>query len=286
MKRILVPCNFSPCSEKAIRFAVELAGDIQGEVIVLTVINDTGNAGVESRYVMEAASREAGLKFEELIKTFSAEVHFRHLIRKGKLLPAVLNCIKREDVAVVVMGTKGSRGWGEFFMGSNIEKVVRTSPVPVFAVKGHGPLQAIKNIIVPLNPETDSNKPIAGLITLQKFFKARLHLLHVVADESMLHADIRPQMELYAKEQGMVNYSLNVRVRENVREGIIQFARETQADMIFMQIRRNRDLKHLYITSVAADVVNHSAILTCTWGVNRRPSKTKLAPSPVFTPAS
>jgi nucleotide-binding universal stress UspA family protein len=275
MKKILVPCNFSPCSEKALRFAAELAGNIEGEVIVLTVISDTSNNGIENKYAMEAATREAGLKFESLTSAISSQISFRHLVRKGKLLPAVLNCIKREDISLVVMGTKGSRGWGEFFMGSNIEKVVRTSPVPVFAVKGHGPLTAVKNIVVPLNPETDFYKPLAGINDIQKFFKARLQLVYVATEEPMYQAELRQEMEAYAKQQGVYNFSLHIRVNENITDGILQFVRETSADMIFMQIRRIKDLKHLYTASVPADVVNHSPILTCTWGIIGKTSRTK-----------
>jgi nucleotide-binding universal stress UspA family protein len=278
MKKILVPCNFSPCSEKAIRFASELPGNIDGEVIVLTVISDTNNNGIENRYVLESATREAGLKFESLTSSISAQVNFRHLVRKGKLLPAVLNCIKREDINLVVMGTKGSRGWGEYFMGSNIEKVVRTSPVPVFAVRGHGPLTAIKNIVVPLNPKTDFQKPLAGINEIQKFFKARLQLLYVASEQPLFQAEVRQKMETYAKQQGVVNFSLHMRVNDNITDGILHFARETSADMIFMQIRRIKDLKHLYTASVPADVVNHSPLLTCTWGISSKSSRSKQLP--------
>jgi len=149
MKRILVPCNFSPCCERAIRFAAQLAEISGSEIIVLTVITGIGPSGMQDPYLVDVEEKKARLKFREITRTFSSLIVFRHLIRKGKLLPSILKCITKQEIDLVVMGTKGSRGWDQFFMGSNIEKVVRTSPVPVFAVKSDVQVSSIRNIVFP-----------------------------------------------------------------------------------------------------------------------------------------
>ena len=53
------------------------------------------------------------------------------------------------------MGTHGSRGWDEFYMGSHIEKVVRTSPVPVFAVRRYANHISVHDIVFPYTLKID-----------------------------------------------------------------------------------------------------------------------------------
>jgi nucleotide-binding universal stress UspA family protein len=275
MKRILVPCNFSPCCENAIRFAAELSARSGAEVIVLTVIKATDTSGLTEPYMTETAAKEARIKFREIIRLVSTQTSFRHLIRKGKLLPVLLRCIARHEVDLVVMGTRGSRGWDQFFLGSSIEKVVRISPVPVFAVKGDTRINKIKNIVFPCNLKTNQPALIQKIKVLQQLFRARLHVLRINMYSRKELPDIKQRPEEYARYYGLENYSLNVQSGSNKKELILQFSKEINADMIAMPTHGKCDLKHLYANSVCADVVNHSPLLTWTCSTKKKAASTR-----------
>lgn len=264
MNRILVPCNFSVCCENAIRFAAEIANHNEAEIILLTVITEVEKTGLPGEKTATAASAEASEKFAQMMKNFPELTRVRHQIRKGKRLPTILRCITREKITLVVMGTKGSRGWDQFFMGSNIEKVVRTSPVPVFAVKNPVSTHAIRNIVFPCSLKNNQLRLISKIKDLQKLFNARLHILRIKLGNEEGSSDIYSKLEAYAQHHSLSNYTLHVRSHDNEKDGIIQFAREINADMIAMATHGNRDLNKMYVESISADVVNHSNILTWT----------------------
>ncbi|WP_439581777.1 universal stress protein [Dyadobacter bucti] len=264
MNRILVPCNFSACCENAIRFAAEIAGRSGAEIILLTVVSEVEKTGLPDEKAAADASAEATEKFGQMMKNFPDLKRVRHQIRRGKRLPTILSCITREKINLVVMGTKGSRGWDQFFMGSNIEKVVRTSPVPVFAVKNPVSAHAIRNIVFPCNLKNNQLRLVSKIKDLQKLFNARLHILRVNLGKEDENAAIYDQLAAYALHHQLTNYTLHVRSHENEKDGIIQFSREINADMIAMATHGNRDLNKMYVESISADVVNHSSILTWT----------------------
>jgi len=60
------------------------------------------------------------------------------------------------------------------------------------------------------------------------------------------------------------NFAVYSRNALDIKDGIIDFAREINADMIAMATHGNRGLNHLYAQSIAADVVNHANFLLWT----------------------
>ena len=47
----------------------------------------------------------------------------------------IMDISKKNDVDLIVMGSHGASGFKEMFIGSNAEKVVRNSEVPVLIIK-------------------------------------------------------------------------------------------------------------------------------------------------------
>lgn len=260
MTRILLPYDFSTASEKAIKFAIELR-EPADELLLIYVISENNTSGK-----LAQEFQQAELKFQNLIKTYpKTDAAFRHQVVSGKFLPSVLKFIDDSKIDLVVMGTHGSRGWDGFFMGSNIEKIVRTSPVPVFAVRGEVPLTSIHNIVFPCNLIPDQADIFLKIKELQKLFRARLHLLHINTGKS-LNEKLMRQLEDHARRHQLSNYDVTVLNGANIKDGVLQFCREINADMIAMITHGKRDLPHLFTESITADIVNHANILvwTCT----------------------
>ena len=261
MKIILVPCDFSPTTEKAVKFAIDLA-DKGDRLILLNIINDNATSKKIAQDLKEVET-----KFKKLIDLrLPKGIAVCSKTIPGKFISSILNLIENEKIDLVVMGTQGSRGWGEFFMGSNIEKVVRTSPVPVFAVKGFADFDSINNIIFPCNLNLDQPEILQKVKELQKRFHSRLHLLRVNTGKSLNDIKIIENLEEYARHYQLSDYSVAVINNTSIKDGILHFAKEISADMIAMITHGKRDLHRMFTESTTADIVNHARILvwTCT----------------------
>lgn len=140
-EHLLVPIDFSPHSDHALEYAIELAQKLQAHLTLLHVIHLTPltmgdmvtsfpgpfpeEVETEARRLMDALLgrlRDAGLEGETGI------VH-------GIPFQSIIDTAKDNGTDLIVMGTHGRTGLPYALMGSVAEKVVRLSPCPVLVTR-------------------------------------------------------------------------------------------------------------------------------------------------------
>lgn len=282
MKKILVPSDFSAPSKEAYKFALEIASISKGEIYVIHNIDQPliyeSAFGIHPYAIDSEARKKQGVQatqaFNKIRETFytpaNITVHFQMLY--DFILPGIRAFIDEHQIDLVIMGTSGSSGLEEFLIGSNTEKIVRSSPVPVIAVRKASAYGAIQHIVFPSDLELNQSDLVAHVVNLQEFFKAKLHIL-TVATPSHFRTDQQAQEALseFARHYRLKNYTLNFRSNFDERDGILNFAKEIQAKMIAIGTHSKKGLKHLVSGSIAESVVNH---LECpVWTYSIRPNK-------------
>ena len=282
MKKILVPCDFSPPSKEGYKFALEIAAIIKGEIFVvhnieLPLMPET-TFGIQP-YPLDSELRKkieenANHAFQNMKQAYysPAKIPIQFHLVYDFLLPRSQTFIEEKKIDLVIMGTSGSSGLEEFLIGSNTEKIVRFAPVPVIAVKKASAYGAIQHIVFPSDLELNQSDLVSHVVNLQEFFKAKLHIL-TVATPSHFRTDQEAHEELneFARHYKLKNYTLNFRSNFNERDGILNFAKEIQAKMIAIGTHGRKGLKHLISGSIAESVVNH---LECAvWTYNIRQNK-------------
>ena len=146
-KRILVPVDGSPTSNKGMQEAIRLAKRSRARLRLLHVVEQTvafsapevaidlgpildslRAAGRRRLAGIERRVRRSGVKLETaLVENFGMRV-----------ADAVIAQAKRWRADLIVMGTHGRRGLQRALVGSDAELVVRYSPVPVLLVPPGG----------------------------------------------------------------------------------------------------------------------------------------------------
>jgi nucleotide-binding universal stress UspA family protein len=161
-------------------------------------------------------------------------------------------------MTLVVMGTHGASGWKEFVVGSNTEKIVRSSPVPVIALRKAMTKRSIRHIVLPTTLELDQTAFMNQVKDLQEFFRAKIHVLFLNTPANFVRdADSIASLKDFARYYKLRNFTLNVRSEHQESDGIIHFAKEIKANMIAMGTHGRKGLSHLMTGSIAEDVVNH-----------------------------
>lgn len=140
-KRILVATDGSESADKAASHAVKIAKAAGAELYVLYVIST--KYAVTTRYVKGWTDKfEAGLakrgraaicNAEQLGKEAGIEV--KPVFLKGIPDEEVLNFAEKNDIDLIVMGTKGLTGFEKLLLGSVAENVLRHSKIPVMIVR-------------------------------------------------------------------------------------------------------------------------------------------------------
>lgn len=262
MKKIIVPCDFSAPALEAVRFAASIARKSKGEVTLLHTIalpslyNSSVVMAFEAEYMKETRTSMLSELQKVKSKYIGANVRVKMEVEFGDLMLQLDTKIRDEKYDLVVMGTHGASGLKEYTIGSNAEKVVRNSPIPVISVR-KTPTQ-IKNIVFPVKPDLDQEKLTMAVKDLQNFFDAKLHVVFINTPGLFKRdSETIPLLEKFAKRFMLKNYTLNIFGDVDQEEGIINFCKKMKADMVVMRTHGRRGLAHLASGSIAEDVVNH-----------------------------
>jgi nucleotide-binding universal stress UspA family protein len=153
LKNILVPSDFSDCSDAAVRYGLELARKFDATVHLLHVVQDpltqpwaAEGFGVPAFEVVEQWQKQAEDRLAALVPDGDrARVQVAATVASP--YPEIIQYAADHDIDLIVMGTHGRGGVSHLLLGSIAEKVVRRSPCPVLTVRY--PQHAFVDLAVP-----------------------------------------------------------------------------------------------------------------------------------------
>jgi nucleotide-binding universal stress UspA family protein len=145
--RILVPTDFSPASDEALEYAKTLGARLGASLHVFHVIEEPEVAGIwgaevyaaELPRIREAAQRAAEDRLGQIAGTESGRLQLSTEIADGRVAAAIVDVARRRHIDLIVMGTHGRSGVAHLLLGSITERVLRTAPCPVLAVRAVEP---------------------------------------------------------------------------------------------------------------------------------------------------
>ncbi len=139
-RKILVPQDFTNLARRPLELAKELAAVTQGEVVVLSVVDDSFPYPDVFSFQMPWADyyrhlRDTAMrKLNALVEGVSAPGAKVQVVR-GKPATKILEYAAEEHCDLIVMATHGTRGLRQALLGSVARRVVHEAPCPVLLVR-------------------------------------------------------------------------------------------------------------------------------------------------------
>jgi nucleotide-binding universal stress UspA family protein len=276
MKKILVPFDFSDAAVNALRTAIGFSDVLKSEiqvlhVIELPVIHDSVLMPVLNfeESLLEELKQQAQKSFDRMSAEFDGHAQFHYTISFGPISRVILTTIQEMKIDLVIMGTKGSSGIQEVLVGSNTEKIVRASTVPVLVVREVLNVDRIKQIVFPTNVDFEPMEElILHLKALQNFLGAELHLVWINTPGNFSNDEKSiSRLKDFASRHMLTNFTVNVFNDTYEESGIIRFCHHIHADMLIMATHGRRGLAHIFAGSLTEDVVNHIDLPVWTYSV-------------------
>ena len=265
IKTILVPTDLSPLADGALRVAADLARTYGAEILLV-------------HYLPFSVARSTGSEDSTAIATYLNE---QEADAKSDMQQVVANLVY-QDVTIspitcrdagglyeamterradlIVMATHSASGWDEWLFGSNAEHIVRTAHCPVLVLKEvvtpFAPVNAIAAIDMDdaLRQQWPPYPFDANGNSLKQFVYVN------TPSDNCVPEGVHAWMDELAQEKGITDYELRIRHARNVETGILDYARERQADLIVLYTHGHTGLRHLLQGSVAEDVLNHAPV--------------------------
>jgi universal stress protein A len=140
-RRIMVPTDFSPRSENAVNYAMELAQRLGARLTLLHVSPepsavDYTMAGVPI-WDWEEAREQAGKKLaEEVARIKPVHPEVESLLRTGLFCrEEILKAAEELPADLLVLTTHGYTGWKHLLFGSDAEKILERASCPILIAR-------------------------------------------------------------------------------------------------------------------------------------------------------
>lgn len=264
MKKILVPTDFSVCAQNAADVAIQIAQRAGASIHFLHILPaDDEHPHVSGPKATPAKTPAKGHSQDELNKLVAQAERLglkaTPLLIFNKGNERIEDYIKPLNIDLIVMGSHGATGIRELVMGSNTQRVVRHSSVPVLVVKNiiNEPF-SMDHIIYASTFAADTIHDFDQVANFTQLWKATLDILFINFKDKVID---QATMNRIAKELTLpypdLRYTVNDIETNDEEWGIHQFVEKINADMIAIT---THDKTGFLSHSVAEDLVNHEAI--------------------------
>ena len=270
MKKILVPVDFSTPSENALKVAAKLANKNDAELHVLHVIELAESLfGAEQFNVNDDQiiffMKLASKRFNEFLdKPYLKGLNVKDHVEPGSTAFGIKSLVEDHEIDMIVMGSSGVTGLEEIVIGSNTEKVVRHSEVPVLVVKNEIKDINIKNAVFASNFELENVDAFKKAKKFANSFNADMQMLYVNLPGNQFSSttEIHEQMKSFLKKVEVPLDKKNIEIFNDytIQEGVLNGSEHLKADLIIIPTHGRKGLSHFFNGSIGEDVVNHSEL--------------------------
>ncbi len=277
MKKILVPTDFSKQAGYALDAAVDLAKRTGAEIVLLHVVEGfvpgsfSTMGGVpddlDQELFMKKLIEKSKRDLHKLAdKDGNSGVKISPTVQVGNAFTHISKDILENQADLVIMGSQGTSGYEEVFIGSNTEKIVRHADCPVITMKNPVDFDQVNEIAFAADFRDGDSNVIKPLKELQNVLGAKLHLVKVDTPGTFESSrTIKKRIKAFVQQHGLENYTMEIYNEYTEEDGIIYFAEDIDADLIALSTHGRTGLIHLLSGSIAEDVVNHAQrpVWTC-----------------------
>jgi nucleotide-binding universal stress UspA family protein len=271
MKKIIVPVDFSGPSEVALKTAASIAKKFGSEIFVLHMLE---MSDVLMNYSAEAHQQQAIflIKMAEkklggfLDKPYLKGVKVTPIIKHYKVYSEVNVIAEKHNADLIVMGSQGSEGLKEIFVGSNAEKMVRNAKIPVMVIKDEIVDFEIRRFVFACDFELENLPAFHKAKALADKLSAELILVNIntPGDSFLSTKDAFRKINQFLHE---AKASLEVEIYNDytVERGILAFSESRNADIIGLPTHGRKGISHFFMGSIGEDLANHSRIPVMTF---------------------
>ncbi len=265
--RILAPLDGSLTAEGVLPHVKRLARNTGSEIILVQAVPVAGVDGGEAVF---RAAVQAGTDYLAGVKDRLEQAGFRTriIVRAGGAAETILGVAAETRSTLLAVATHGRTGAQRLVLGSTAEKLLRSTPVPVLAVRpfwtyelqpeGGVEAQPIRTILVPVGSGGQSLCVLPHAVEMARLFGARVMVLHAQtpgeADPSASVGDVAARFRLEGIE------TTTLVEPGNPVDTILSALKSRAVDLAILSTHGRSGLSRLVLGSVTEEVLRQARV--------------------------
>ncbi len=244
MKKILIPTDFSRNAFNALKYAFEL---FKNEACEFHIIHTYFLAGYSTENLLipepddaeyERVRANAEANMEKLkVKLVSEDLNPKHRLHffneMGPLIDILKNKIKKENITLIVMGTRGETEGEDFAYGRNSVIVMeKVRSCPVLAVPQNIVFTGLKEIVFPSSFKHPYNlEELQMLVNIAKTSKSVIRIVHAGEENDLSEKQLH-NIKILENHFHELHYSFQYLKNVKIPDGLFRYVDEHSSSMI------------------------------------------------------
>ncbi|TRZ43264.1 universal stress protein [Robertkochia solimangrovi] len=278
MKKILVPTDFSEFAGHALDVAIQLARTHGAKIYLLHMMGISQavigkgdhNSGAESIYYLQGVKA----KFQEMINSEKMQgIEVEEIVQNYKIFSEVNEVAKEKGIDLIVMGSHGTGFINDFFVGSNTEKVVRNSDIPVLVIKKEHQEFKTDSVVLACDFKFENIGVYRKAMKFFSMLRSQVYLVYInVPNQNFLSSfEMEERVDNFLMEadngsldnKELVHYYCDY----TIENGIYEFCKKVDADIISLPTHGRKGISHFFMGSIGEDVANHATLPVITFKI-------------------
>lgn len=258
MKTILFPTDFSRNAANALNYALEIAELLRARLLLLYTIRSLADRDTFIAEDSFSTAEEAENALIRLKTEISARVPCEYLVTKGAITDEIVAATKRQQINLVVMGTKGAGDVPDSLamLNSTTANIISESVCPVLVIPAGYRYQPFKKAILAVDMDEVEESVLQPFLELVAALQAEVILLTIVSEKEKVQTQPHGLDHLLSP----FTYAAHTLTDPDVIDGIQAFIRTHQADLLTVVVRKRNFLQSLFDDNVSQKLSLHTRI--------------------------
>ena len=288
--KILVPVGFSEQSLAALKQACLIAKIKKSEVIILSVIEEQSKiSGFLIDNPFEEIRSKVKDKLDEISEMHSSKfsVKVDSMVASGKIYEQIVEVSSMINANLIVMGTNGSpKGVIKKFIGSNAERVVRLSNIPVITIKENTSTENFDNIILPLDLGKETKEKVTFAIEYARYWNSTIRIVSVFLKDNTNEKNILiknlNQVSNFISNAGVKCTSelIEGEKKQSLGDFVINYEKKFDSDLIIIMTKKEELALSNNLSVTARYIIHNSKIPVMS--IKPKPRKFITSPTTAF----
>ena len=288
--KILVPVGFSEQSLAALKQACLIAKIKKSEVIILSVIEEQSKiSGLLIDNPFEEIRSKVKDKLDEISEMHSSKfsVKVDSMVASGKIYEQIVEVSSMINANLIVMGTNGSpKGVLKKFIGSNAERVVRLSNIPVITLKENTSTVNFDNIILPLDLGKETKEKVTFAIEYARYWNSTIRIVSVFLKDNTNEKNILiknlNQVSNFISNAGVKCTSelIEGEKKQSLGDFVINYEKKFDSDLIIIMTKKEELALSNNLSVTARYIIHNSKIPVMS--IKPKPRKFITSPTTAF----
>ncbi|WP_290797046.1 universal stress protein [Flavihumibacter sp. UBA7668] len=262
LKRILVPTDYSPTSERAFKFALELAARNSGTVLLYHVYERLEAGYIDNETKRTAYNNQMETDLVKHLNRLNAKykadypgVIVSTILGYTPIIDNILGFAEHNGIDIIIMGTQGASGLKKTLVGTIASRVVEKADLPVLLIPEFYEWKQPEKLVLATDYQPADKIALPILTRMAEIFTTTVTVVrlvsgHMTKDDADLERERFEQYTTLLKQEFKTNsLSFQLIATSSIVDALEHLDEEIQYDLLAMVRRKKNFLQRFFFES-------------------------------------